>query len=269
MNRNITFNKLHDDSSGKIFSFSAFTLIELLVVIAIIAILAAMLMPALQQAREKARGTACINNLKEVGTAMLQYGNDYDGYLLHSGGGFEHHDRSAIARLAVYMGGLSYNAILENASGQEKNDGKIPKTFFCPSWPPPQTTEAQVRGGYTYAIAYGPDANYYTNPLFRWQSFPLDGSSTNEKINTGNLIVAGDTRHGGTHNMMNNKLLSYHNAKYGMLTPRHGGRTNILMAGGNVKTIGSNEYKGQYILCNRKAYAVTSWAEPSSGAKVE
>src|SRR5690348_3498076 len=57
---------------------TGFTLIELLVVIAIIAILAAILFPVFAQAREKARQTACLSNLKQIGLGTMMYAEDYD-----------------------------------------------------------------------------------------------------------------------------------------------------------------------------------------------
>ena len=57
---------------------SGFTLIELLVVVAIIGILASILFPVFSRARESARRSACLSNMKQIGMGMLQYLQDYD-----------------------------------------------------------------------------------------------------------------------------------------------------------------------------------------------
>ena len=97
-----------------------FTLIELLVVIAIIAILAAMLLPALNQARERAKTMSCISNLKQLGTTFALYVDDYEGYFPHCG--------KSSANIPVWD-----TLILPYCSKTRSKSSSSAKMFGCPS----------------------------------------------------------------------------------------------------------------------------------------
>jgi len=204
-----------------------FTLIELLVVIAIIAILAAILFPVFAQAREKARQTSCMSNLKQIGTAALMYVQDYDETMfLNSADDWVH-------GVSYYWFG-SWNWI---TSTYEANQGLLQPYMrnaqiqACPSFDN-RLRAATGLTGYAYNYAY---LCPYVPP--NWDQQPTSLAAIRNPAET--VLLADSARINtwsyATPTLEGNTYLEPPSYSYPTFHARHSETGNVLFCDGHVK----------------------------------